>query len=84
MESCEVCAKAAIKYGGNLVSVPIDDIRHWRPRVIWKGTTKKIPDEKPIPLFCASDDSPILMDSDVLINRQHPWARARHSGVPIA
>ena len=84
MISCDVCFKAAMLHGGNLVVVPVDGVRHWRPDIIWNGSAKKVQSKEPIPIFCVTRSVPkeIPEFGDYSSNKQK---RTSHrSGIPLA
>jgi len=84
MISCDVCFKAAMLHGGNLVSVPLDGVRHWRPAFVWNGSAKKIKSKEPVPLFCTSrQSSPVVPEFGDYSANKHKRTSHR-SGVPLA
>lgn len=52
LKVCDICSKAALKYGGDVEAVPIDNVRHWRPKNVWRGMQKKVKEDLPAPIFC--------------------------------
>lgn len=60
METCTDCFEAAMKYGGDVVSeTSLDEFRHWRPRHVWVGQTKKRASTVIPSIFCKLDKLPI-------------------------
>lgn len=52
MKICDICAQAALKYGGDVEPVYDDDRRHWRPKNVWRGVQKKVKETTPAAIFC--------------------------------
>lgn len=61
LKVCDICVQAALKYGGDVESVPIDERRHWRPKNVWRGVQKKVKEKTVAPIFCrAGVQEPVI------------------------
>ncbi len=83
LKVCDICAQAAMSYGGNVEAVPIDERRHWRPKNVWRGVQKKIKEDTPAAIFCQAGVQEPVMPNFGSYSRNPAKRHSRHSGVPL-
>ena len=83
IETCAICFKEAMRHGGGLSYIYIDNVRHWKPKSIWKGAQKKVQVEGMYNIFCYDKKAELKADSFVNGWRA-PGRSSSNKAVPIA
>lgn len=83
MKICDICAQAALKYGGDVEPIYEDDRRHWRPKNVWRGVQKKTKETTPAPIFCQAAQPTVVAPEFGNYSHNRNKRHTKRSGIAL-